>query len=140
MKTYLRATTFLAIAAVFPLSSCATLRNAGKGSVALVKNSTSATVSKIASVKMPSMPKMPSLPKMPDLHLANMLPGNRVKVVEVREKDLKELLMGSELAKAHVRERKSGFWIFGGPVDFQEPTLPEPGAELDGSLLPPRMP
>lgn len=137
MKTCLRATTCLAIAAIFPLSSCATLRNAGRGSVALVKKSTSATVSKIASVK---MPKMPSMPKMPDLHLANLLPGNRVKVVEVREKDLKELPMGSELAKTHARERKSGFWIFGGPVDFQEPTLPEPGAELDGSLLPPRMP
>lgn len=124
--------TSLAIAAMFSLNSCASLREAGKTTVATVKNSTSATVSKISSVA--------KMPGMPDLHLANILPGNRVKVVEVREKDLKELPMGSELAKAHQQERRSGFWIFGGPVDFQEPSLPEPGTELDGSLLPPRMP
>lgn len=135
MKALSRATTCLAFAAVLSLISCATLRNAGKGSVAMVKNSTSATASRISSLA-----KMPSLPKMPEFHLANMLPGNRIKVVEVREKDLKELPTGKELALAHQKERRSGFWIFGGPVDFKEPTLPEPGSELDGSLLPPRMP
>lgn len=135
MNPISRVTTCLAIAAIFSLGSCATLRNVGKGSVAVVKNSTSATVSKISSVA-----KMPSLPKMPDFQLANLLPGNRIKVVEVREKDLKELPTGKELALAHEKERRRGFWIFGGPVDFQEPTLPEPGSELDGSLLPPRMP
>lgn len=140
IKSMSRVTTTLVLAAIVPLASCATFRNVGRGSVAVVKNSTSATVSKISSVaKMPKLPKMPGLPKMPDLHLANLMPGNRVKVVEVREKDLKELPTGKELAMAHQRER-SGFWIFGGPVDFKEPTLPEPGSELDGSLLPPRMP
>jgi len=131
MKTPSRAIFCLAAAAVVSLSSCATMRNVGKGSVAMVKNSTSATVSKISSIHMPDMP---------DLHLASLLPGSRVKVVDVREKDLKELPTGKERALAYENERRSGFWIFGGPVDFKEPTLPEPGSELDGSLLPPRMP
>ncbi len=73
-----------------------------------------------------------------DTTITRWLPGDRVKVVEVREKDLKELPTGKEKAIAH---RKSGvFRIFGGPVDFKEPALPVPGAELDGSLLPPLMP
>lgn len=126
-----RTTNGFVIAAIFSLASCAAVRDAGKSSVATVKNSTSATVSKISSI---------SMPKLPDLPLAHLLPGNGVKVVEVREKDLKELPTGKERALAYENERKSGFWIFGGPVDFKEPTLPEPGTELDGGLLPPRMP
>ena len=98
------------------------MRKAGDASVAAMKTTTSAAMSKIS-----------------DLPMAHLLPGQGPKVVEVREKDLMELPSGQELAKAHQRQR-SGFWIFGGPVDFQEPVLPEPGAELDGSLLPPRMP
>lgn len=137
MKTPPQAIVCLAATAVVSLSSCATMRNVGKGSVAMVKNTTSATASKISSIH---MPKMPKLPDMPDMHLANLLPGNRIKVVDVREEDLKELPTGKERALAYENERKSGFWIFGGPVDFKEPTLPEPGAELDGTLLPPRMP
>jgi hypothetical protein len=135
MNPISRATAILALGAIFSLASCATLRSAGKNSVTAVKNSTSAAATKISSVA-----KAPKMPKMPGFHIANLLPGNRVKVVEVREKDLKELPTGQELAKAHARERRSGFWIFGGPVDFKEPTLPQPGSELDGSLLPPRMP
>lgn len=96
-----------------------------------VKNATSATTAKISS-----MAKMPDLSDMP---IASILPGQRVKVVEVREKDLKELPTGKEKALAY-RSGRSGFWIFGGPVDFKEPTLPEPGSEMDGSLLPPRIP
>ena len=137
MKTPPRAIFCLAAAAVVSLSSCATMRNVGKGSVAMVKNTTSATASQITSIQ---MPKMPKLPDMPDMHLANLLPGNRIKVVDVREEDLKEMPTGKERALAYENERKGGFWIFGGPVDFKEPTLPEPGAELDGTLLPPRMP
>lgn len=74
-----------------------------------------------------------------DLPLVYLLPGQGPKVVEVREKDLKEMPTGHELALSH-EKRRSGFWIFGGPVDFEEPTLPEPGSAPDGSLLPPRMP
>jgi hypothetical protein len=88
------------------------------------------------------MPKlgMPDMPDMPKFSLTGLLPNRGPQVVEVREKDLKDLPTGMELAKAHERERKRSFWFFGGPVDFKEPTLPEPGSELDGSLLPPRMP
>lgn len=139
-----RASHVILIAAVCPLASCATLRSAGRSSVAAVKNTTSSAVGKISSVSMPkfSMPKMPKIgmPDMPDMSLARLLPNRGPQVVEVREKDLKELPTGMELAKAHERERKRSFWFFGGPVDFKEPTLPEPGSELDGSLLPPRLP
>jgi hypothetical protein len=83
---------------------------------------------------------MPKLPKFSDTALARLMPGSGVKVVEVREKELKELPTGQERVLAYRNERKNGFWIFGGPVDFKEPTLPEPGANMDGSLLPPRMP
>jgi hypothetical protein len=62
-----------------------------------------------------------------------------VPVVEVREKDLKELPTGHEQALAFENTRKRNFWSsFSGPVDFQEPTLPEASGEMDGSLLPPR--
>jgi hypothetical protein len=96
-----------------------------------VKNATSATKAKVSSFA--------KLPDIADTPIARILPGQRVKVVEVREKDLKELPTGKEKAVAY-RRGNGGFWIFGGPVDFKEPTLPEPGSELDGSLLPPRMP
>lgn len=117
-----RATFGFLIVALFGLASCATLRTAGGDSVATVKNSASAALSKVS-----------------DLPLVHLLPGQGPKVVEVRESDLKEMPTGHELAEAH-QKRKRGFWFFGGPVDFKEPTLPQPGAELDGSLLPPRMP
>lgn len=100
-------------------------------SCAAVKNATSATKAKVSSFA--------KLPDLADTPIARILPGQRVKVVEVREKDLKELPTGKEKAVAY-RRGLGGFWIFGGPVDFKEPTLPEPGSELDGSLLPPRMP
>lgn len=101
------------------------------GSCAAVKNATSATAAKVSSFA--------KLPDLADMPIARILPGQRVKVVEVREKDLKELPTGKEKAVAY-RKGRSGFWIFGGPVDFKEPSLPEPGSEMDGSLLPPRMP
>lgn len=128
MKPIPRITTVFVTAAMVPLVSCSAVRNASRNSAAAVKNSTSAAASKISS-----------LAKMPDLGIARLLPGGGVKVVEVREKDLREMPTGHELARAHA-QRRSGFWIFGGPVDFKEPTLPEPGAELDGSLLPPLEP
>lgn len=62
-----------------------------------------------------------------------------VKVVEVREKDLKKLPTGHDRALAFENNRKRSFWSsFSGPVDFQEPVLPDGGGEMDGSLLPPR--
>lgn len=77
--------------------------------------------------------------KLPFFSLARFLPGPRVQVVKVREKDLKPLPTGHERALAFENQHKRGFWFFGGPVDFIEPTLPEPGGDMDGSLLPPRM-
>ena len=112
----------LLIFASLALVSCATLKSAGNSSVAAMKTS--------ASVAMNSVSGLP---------LVYRLPGQGPKVVEVREKDLKEMPSGQELAKVH-QKRRSGFWIFGGPIDFEEPTLPQPGSDLDGSLLPPRMP
>lgn len=112
----------LPIFACLALASCATLKSAGNSSVVAMKNS--------ASV---AMDKMSGLP------LVHRLPGQGPTVVQVREKDLKEMPTGQELAKVH-QKRRSGFWIFGGPVDFEEPRLPEPGSDLDGGLLPPRMP
>lgn len=84
--------------------------------MAMVKDTTKATSDKIASV----------------------MPGPKVPVVEVREESLEEMPSGRERALAYERERRNSFWFFG-PIDFQEPEMPEPGAELDGSLLPPRM-
>lgn len=99
-----------------------------------VKSATSAATS-AATSKVYSLAKLQNLAEMP---IARILPGQRVKVVEVREKDLKELPTGKEKAMAY--RNIGGFWVFGGPVDFKEPTLPEPGSEMDGSLLPPRIP
>ena len=65
---------------------------------------------------------------------------SRVKVVKARQKDLKALPLGHERALAFEKQRKPTFWTFGGTADFVQPDLPEPGSELDGSLLPPKRP
>lgn len=113
----------MALSASVVLTSCASLRDAGSHSVAMVSHSSSAAAAKISNFS-----------------LAGLLPGPRVAVVTVRAKDLKPLPTGHERALAYQSEHQRGFWFFGGPVDFKEPTLPEPGSELDGSLLPPRIP
>ena len=113
----------MVLSASMVLNSCASLRDAGNHSVAMVSHSTSAAADKLSKFS-----------------LAGLLPGPHVGVVTVRAKDLKPLPTGHERALAYQNEHKRGFWFFGGPVDFKEPTLPEPGSELDGSLLPPRIP
>ena len=63
-----------------------------------------------------------------------------VDVVEVREKDLKEIPSGKDRALAFDQQRKRSFWSFALP-DFKEPTLPDIGEEdMDdyASLLPPK--
>lgn len=70
-------------------------------------------------------------------NIKNTIRPPRVPVVEVREKDLKELPTGEERALAFENKRKRNFWFFSGPVDFKEPTLPSAGGEMDNSLLPP---
>ena len=62
----------------------------------------------------------------------------RAKVVDVREKDLKDMPLGEERALAYQRSRRSFWDIFRGPVDFKEPELPDEADLIDGSLLPPK--
>lgn len=109
---------FPAIIATCALVSCATVSKIGQGSMALVQKTSKATTTKVTQ-------------------LVEIVRPPAVKVVEVREKDLKPLPSGHERALAFQNTRKR-FWFFGGPVDFKEPTLPEPGGEMDGSLLPPK--
>ncbi|MEM1085512.1 MAG: hypothetical protein AAGI48_15475 [Verrucomicrobiota bacterium] len=72
--------------------------------------------------------------KVADLTTSPFRPA--VPVVEAREDDLKELESGEDKALAY--QRNNGFWsFFGGPVDFEEPTLPDDGGAIDGGLLPP---
>lgn len=121
-----RTTLLFVITGTVGLSSCATISKVGKGSVALVKNTTTATTSKVSD--------------MSELAMNKVMPP-RIKVVEVREKDLQELQTGHEKALAFENTRKRGFWssVFTGPVDFIEPNLPEPGVgdENVDVLLPP---
>ncbi|MEP2776338.1 MAG: hypothetical protein ABJQ29_14970 [Luteolibacter sp.] len=69
----------------------------------------------------------------------NDLRPSTVDVVEVREKDLKEMPLGKDRALAYERKQKRTFWSFVLPSDFEEPSLPviEDG-DMDGSLLPPK--
>jgi hypothetical protein len=106
------------LTACLQLVSCAGVRQVGQKSAQAVRDTSS---------------------KLSSFSLADLLPGSRINVVKVREKDLKELPTGRERALAFQNSRKGGFWIFGGPVDFKEPTLPEAASEPDGSLLPPKI-
>lgn len=135
MKQQLRATTALMIAACSIMPSCATIRTLRGG--ADKKQDPAATTEVAAPEPAPKKSRMAWLPKLPDLPLTHLLPGNRVKVVDVREKDLRELPTGQDRALAFKAERGRGFWIFDGPLYFEEPTLPEAGSEMDDGLLPP---
>jgi hypothetical protein len=110
--------------------SCGAVKTMGESSVAAVKKVGSATGAGIS--------KVAETAKAPADAIAGLMPGPKVKVVDVREKDLKELPTGKERAIAYERERQRLFWVFSAPVRFEEPALPEPGSEMDGSLLPPR--
>jgi hypothetical protein len=111
---------FLAMTASLGLVSCATVSKVGTGSMAFVK-STGKHVSTLSQLAI------------------NTIRPPRVKIVKVRENELKKLPTGQERALAFENTRKRGFFsFFSGPVDFKEPTLPAPGGEMDGSLLPPK--
>ncbi len=74
--------------------------------------------------------------KLSDFSVAKLMPGsNRPPVVQVREKELKEIQTGHQRAMAFEKSRRNRFWIFGGPVDFVEPELPTDPGVVDGSLL-----
>lgn len=117
MKPILRLLSVCASCALF--ASC--------GAVGSLKNATVSSVSKLSKFS-----------------VTDLMPA-RVGVVEVREKDLKDLPLGKERALAYEAKKQSlashqsgGFWFFKGPVDFKEPTLPSEAGAMDGSLLPPR--
>lgn len=101
--------------AAFGLSSCGTMDLARKTGAA-----TSETLDGLSKFSM-----------------TDLLPS-RVKIVEVREKDLKKLPLGEERAIAYSTAKRRGLWFSDGPVDFKAPPLPEAGVEMDGSLLPPK--
>lgn len=122
---------FSAIVFGFGLVSCATVSKVGKGSVAFVKNTSSATANKVSSIS--------------ELAVNKVMPP-KIHVVEVREHQLKDMPSGHEKALAFENTKKRGFWFFKGPVDFVEPTLPEPppdepveGVENIDILLPPNV-
>jgi hypothetical protein len=71
--------------------------------------------------------------------LARLMPAGGLKVVEARSGDLQDMPTGEERAIAYRKQKRAAFWFLSGPVDFQEPPLPEPGSEMDGSLLPPKI-
>ncbi len=102
--------------------ACSSVSDFGKNSVAFVQKTSVATGTKVSQLS--------------EMAVHRISPAG-VKVVEVREKDLKKMPTGEERALAFQNTRKRSFWFFSGPVDFKEPTLPEAGGEMDGSLLPP---
>ena len=66
-----------------------------------------------------------------------------VDVVEVREKDLKEMPLGKDRAIAFEEEKKKSrsFWSYVLPTDFKEPVLPDiDDNDMDSSLLLPPKP
>lgn len=135
MKTMSRALFFPAIAAGFCLISCATVSKVGKGSMALVHKTGEATSSGVSSLTS-------GVSNLSEMAVNKIHPTGGLKIVEVREKELKALPTGHERALAFENTRKrssGGFWFFKGPVDFVEPTLPEPMSNEDVDiLLPPK--
>jgi hypothetical protein len=69
--------------------------------------------------------------------VSDLLPP-KVKVVEVREKDLKNLPLGEDRALAYADAKRRSLWATNVPATFNLPPLPEGGVEMDGSLLPPK--
>lgn len=116
---------FLTVALTLGMVACASRETQPTRQPEKRKSAITSTLKKMSVVKMPkfTMPRPFWEPK--------------VKIVEPRAKDLKDLPSGSELAMAYRKKQSGMFWIVGGPVDFQEPDLPTPGLDLDDGLLPP---
>ncbi|NJM39059.1 MAG: hypothetical protein HC845_15050 [Akkermansiaceae bacterium] len=122
-----------AIVAASSLVSCTTVSKVGKGSMAIAQSATKATTSGVAKLS---------------TAVTDKISPSGVKVVEVREKDLKVMPTGKEkllaleakqdrMAARAASRKNSRSWFFNGPVDFTEPALPPIEGEMDGSLLPP---
>lgn len=154
MKTF----SFIA-ASVIALNSCAAVKKVGSGSIAAVKMVGSGSVAAVKKVGSGSVSMVKSASSATANGVAALIPGERIKVVEVREKDLRELPTGREQLARYDREneRKRGllasvnpfgkFPLFSGrggadnvPVPklpFKESDLPPDGVELDAGVLPP---
>ncbi len=105
------------------LSSCAaSVLLTSCGAIDTVKS----TTAKVTAKANESISKL----SLPDLR------PSKIDVVEVREKELKEMPLGKDRALAY--ERKKSFWSFI-PATFKEPDLPKiEESEFDGGLLPPK--
>ena len=125
MKTIPQLLRLSSIITAFGLVACASVTQIGQGSVAFLQKTTANSASKLTQFSAMAM---------------DTIHPPEVKIVEVREKDLKKLPTGKEQALAYANTRNRGFWSFAGPIDFKEPALPKPGTEMDGSLLPPKTP
>lgn len=105
--------------------------------IAAVSLASCAQVNQLKTATVAGMTKMGQASKD---SFAKLMP-QRMPVVEVREKELKEIKTGQEQAVAFEKERRRSFWgnLFKGPVDFKEPELPVESAAMDGELLPPKL-
>ncbi len=93
----------------------------------------------VVAVSLASCAQMNQLKNATVAGVSNLMP-QRIPVVEVRQKDLKEIKTGREQAVAFQKDQhRRGFWgnLFKGPVDFKEPELPVESASTDGEVLPP---
>jgi len=78
-------------------------------------------------------------PNLSGLSLSSLMPGPKIKIVEAREKDLKDMPSGQELAKAHRRHGSPSSWSMPETLYFELPGFSEPGSDLDTGLLPPKI-
>jgi hypothetical protein len=115
----------MTMASAICLSACASRQNTTTAATEEPKQSFTSKLKKFSFVKLPKF-RMPGPFFEPD-----------IKIVEPREKDLKKLPSGSELAQAYRKKQRGIFWIVGGPVNFKEPDLPTPGIDMGEDLLPP---
>lgn len=107
------------------------------GSVEALREKTGTMVAGLPKVSVPKF----SVPKwsLPEVALPSLFP-DRVKVVKARPEDMKELPLGHEKLVAYQKQKRFAFWPLGPDVPFVQPDLPEAGEELDGTLLPPKLP
>ncbi len=120
------------LAATLGLISCSTMNKVGQGSVAIVKKTKDVAASKVSGATE---------------GVVHKFRPSRVGIVDIREKDLKDLPTGREkylaqqekINNRNMASRSKRSWFFNGPVNFVEPELPPPGSELDEILLPPKV-
>ena len=115
------------VLAAFSLASCAQMKT--------IKTATVSGVSKVGQ----GVSKISTASKE---GIANLMPGPKIPVVQVRPEALQERPSGQEQAVAFERSRRSrGFWgnLFNGPVNFEEPELPADSGLMEGELLPTKL-